>query len=247
MNPLAKFLGASIVGLGLLFTLSPSAAIFVLAIDLLLLPLSGVSTLRLVKMLFPLVVMAVLSSATTILYGRTAGDVYFAWGLISISQGSLSFAATIGLRILAIGIPAIVLAATINATELADSLTQLWRLPRRFVLGTLAAFRLLSLLVDDWRTLEYARRARGLGSGRGPWAALARFGGQVFSLLVLSVRRGATLALAMEARGINSMTTPTRARIALWRTRDTVCVLIALVITASALWIGVAFPGGFGV
>lgn len=246
MNPLAKFVAASAVGIGLLLTLNLNAAVFVLVVDLLALPFAGVSPRRLVRMLTPLVVMSLLSAVSTILYGRASGQTFWSWGLIEISQGSIALAVIIAVRILAIGIPAVVLAATIDATELADSLTQLWRMPRKFVLGALAAFRLVGLLVDDWRTLEYARRSRGLGSGRGPLAAISRFGGQVFSLLVLSIRRGSTLALAMEARGINSPVTPSHARTALWRLRDWMLISGATLVAVLALIIG-ATGGGVGV
>jgi energy-coupling factor transport system permease protein len=247
MNPLAKFSAASIVGVALLLTLNPLSAVVVLIIDLILLPVAGVSARRLARMLSPLFFMALISAVSTVLYGRSSGEIFWSWGLIHISQGSIALAVTIGLRILAIGIPAVVLAATIDATELADSLTQLWRLPRRFVLGALAAFRLLSLLVDDWHTLEYARRARGLGAGRGPFAAMGRFGGQVFALLVLSVRRGSTLALAMEARGISSPQKPTRARAASWRLRDSAFVVLAIVVAGLALALSAIGSGGLGV
>ena len=69
-----------------------------------------------------------------------------------------------------------------------------------FVLGGLAALRLLGLMVDDWRMLELARRARGVGDrGR-----VKRVLGQAFALLVLAIRRGSALATAMEARGFGS-------------------------------------------
>ena len=101
-------------------------------------------------------------------------------------------------------------------------------------MGTLAAFRLLSLFVDDWHHLEMARRARGLGSGRGPVAAVTRFGGQAFALLVLSIRRASALALAMDARGVNNPS-PSRARTAEWKLRDWMLVLASLIVGAAAL------------
>jgi len=100
------------------------------------------------------------------------------------------------LRVLAIGLPAVVLFSSVDPTDLADGLAQVWRLPSRFVLGALAGLRLVGLFIDDWRYLELARRARGVGDiGR-----IRRIPGQVFALLVLSIRRGTKLATAMEAR-----------------------------------------------
>ena len=71
---------------------------------------------------------------------------------------------------------------------------------RVLVLGALAGMRMLSLFVEDWRTLGRARRARGLGdTGR-----LRRWTTMAFALLVLAIRRGTKLATAMEARGFDA-------------------------------------------
>src|SRR5690606_22149712 len=93
-------------------------------------------------------------------------------------------------------------------TDLADGLAQVLRLPSRFVLGGLAGLRMVGLFLDDWRALELARRARGVADrGR-----LRRFFGMAFALLVLSIRRGAKLATAMEARGFGADAPRTWAR-----------------------------------
>jgi energy-coupling factor transport system permease protein len=249
MNPLAKFVAASIVGLALLLTLSPLAAGFVLVVDILVVAFTRLPLKRLGKLLSPLLAIAAVSALSTVLYGRPSGETYWSWGLICVSDGSIHLAWVIGLRIVAIGIPAVVLAASIDPTDLADSLTQLWRAPRRFVLGTLAAFRLVGLLGDDWRTLEMARRARGLGSGRGPVMAVSRTLSQAFALLVLSIRRASVLALAMEARGVNlpSRGRPaSNARTAVWRTRDGMLVCASIAVAAVALVIAGVEAGGWG-
>lgn len=235
MNPLAKFVAASVVGISVLLTLSTWAAIVVLIVDLVALASARLTPGKLSRLLLPVTLIAVISAASTVLYGRPDGEIYWAWGLVCISQGSLYLALAIGLRILAIGIPGVVLASTIDPTNLADSLTQLWRAPRRFVMGTLAAFRLLGLFMDDWHSLTLARRARGLGSGRGPIASVARTFNQVFSLLVLSIRRATTLSLAMEARGMNSSSSHSNARSAVWAARDSMFVAASVVVAALAL------------
>src|SRR5690606_28617246 len=104
------------------------------------------------------------------------------------------------LRVLAIALPAVVLFVTVDPTAFADALAQRLRLPSRFVLGALGALRLVALLLDDWRSLELARRARGIADrGR-----LRRFPGQAFALLVIAIRRGGRLATAMEARAFGA-------------------------------------------
>jgi energy-coupling factor transport system permease protein len=109
-------------------------------------------------------------------------------------------------------------------------------LPARFVLGALAAFRLLGLLADDWRALSLARRARGV-AGRGRVRGAI---GQGFVLFVLSLRRASALATAMEARGFGVRTERTWARPSRFRGRDWAIVALGASIGALAVAVSVA-------
>ena len=135
------------------------------------------------------------------------------------------------MRVLAIALPAVVLFVTVDPTDLADGLGQLAHLPARFVLGALAGLRLVGLFFDDWRALELARRARGVGDrGR-----VRRLLGQAFALLVLSIRRGSKLATAMEARGFGVSSDRTWAREVRFGVRDWLLVLAGLTIGLVAI------------
>jgi energy-coupling factor transport system permease protein len=244
VNPLAKFVGALIIAIALIATLNPYIAGGILVVELACLPFVGLTARRLTRIVWPLGVASLLAALTTALYGRTSGEVLFAAGPIVVSEGSLVLALTIGLRVLAIGLPSIALFATVDPTDLADSLAQLWRLPPRFVFGALAAVRLVDLLVDDWRTLALARRARGMGSGRGPLAAIARMLNQVFALLVSSLRRGNSLALAMDARAFGAPGQRTYARQAYWRAGDTWFVATATLVAVAVVVASLVFGSG---
>ena len=91
-----------------------------------------------------------------------------------------------------------------DPTDLADALAQKARLPHRFVLGTLAAMRLVGLMAEEWQTIGMARRARGVGSHGSPLQRLRATLGQSFGLLVQAIRRASRLAVTMEARGFGS-------------------------------------------
>jgi energy-coupling factor transport system permease protein len=148
-----------------------------------------------------------------------------------VSDGSIDLAIATALRVLAIGLPAVVLFMTVDPTDLADGLAQVWRLPSRFVLGALAALRLVGLFLDDWRFLELARRARGVGDrGR-----LRRIPGQVFALLVLAIRRGSRLATAMEARGFGGPTPRTWARESRFGWREWAVLIAGLMVGMIAI------------
>jgi energy-coupling factor transport system permease protein len=208
VNPVAKLGTALILGVALLLSLDWVSALVALGCELTLFAWAGVGARRLGLRALPILVAAIFAGVTIALYGRSSGEVRFVFLFARVSDGSLDLAAATVLRILAIGLPALVLFLTVDPTDLADGLGQVLHLPSRFVLGALAALRLAGLFLDDWRSLELARRARGTADrGR-----VRRFAGQAFALLVLSIRRGSKLATAMEARGFGASTRRTWAR-----------------------------------
>lgn len=236
--PVAKLLGALLIALLLVPTLDPVSSAVALGLELALLPLLRIPPRRLALRTLPLLITAPLAGLTIALYGRTSGTVYAEFLLARISDGSIALAGTTVLRVLAIALPALVLALTIDTTELADGLAQTLRLPERFVLGALAALRLVGLTVEDRRTIALARRARGVGD-RG---ILGRVLGTGFTLLVVALRRGTTLATAMEARGFGAPVARTWARPARFGAREwafvAVCAGIGLIAMTAAIVTG---------
>jgi len=235
VNPVAKLGAAIVLSVALLLSIDWVSAGVALALELVLLPFAGLSLRQLALRTLPLWIAAPSAVVATMLYGRDDGGLLAQFWFVTVTEGSMSLAGAIGLRILAVGIPGIVLFATTDPTDLADGLAQVLHLPARFVLGGLAGLRLVGLFIDDWRQLALARRARGVADAGGPWGALKRFGGQGFALLVLSVRRGSKLATAMEAKGFGSDTPRTWARPSTWAGRDTVLVLVAVVVAAASV------------
>jgi energy-coupling factor transport system permease protein len=157
--------------------------------------------------------------------------VLLALGPVTVTEGSLVLAVAILLRVLAVGVPAVLLFATTDPTDLADALAQLARLPARFVLGALAALRLVGLLLEDWEALSLARRARGVADrGR-----IRRFLVQAGTLLVFAVRRGGKLATAMEARGFGGAVRRSWARRSVLRPRDVLFMLVGAGVVAAAV------------
>lgn len=208
INPVAKLGAALLLAACLVLTVDWVSAGTALLLELAVFPFLGIRARRFWLRTLPVWVAAPLTGITILLYGRPSGTIYWEWFAVRISDGSLELALATMLRVVAIGLPAVVLFITVDATDLADGLAQVWRLPSRFVLGALAAFRLVGLFANDWRYLELARRARGVGdAGR-----IRRIPGQVFALLVLAIRRGSKLAVAMEARGFGGPIPRTWAR-----------------------------------
>lgn len=240
INPVAKLIAALLVSLALLLSIDPVSAGVALVVEALLLPWAGLGARQFWLRTAPLWIAAPLAAITTVLYGNDSGQTLWSWGFVSITQGSVALGVAIALRVLAIGIPGIVLFATTDPTDLADGLAQVLRLPARFVLGGLAALRLVGLLLEDWRALGMARRARGVGDGGGPVGALTRLFSQAFALLVLSVRRGSKLATAMEARGFGSDAPRSWARPSRFGEREVLLIAVGALVPAAAIAVSVA-------
>ncbi|WP_167139248.1 energy-coupling factor transporter transmembrane component T [Diaminobutyricimonas sp. TR449] len=231
INPVAKLAAAFLLSFCLVLSVDWVSASVALLLEALLLPFAGLSWRQFWLRTSPVWVAAPLTGVTIALYGQSSGQVHWEFVLARVSDGSLELALATMLRVLAIALPAVVLFVTIDPTDLADGLAQVLRLPARFVLGALAGLRLISLFFDDWRSLELARRARGVADrGR-----IRRMLGQAFALLVLSIRRGSKLATAMEARGFGSSRTRTWARPSRFRSADWAVAASGLVVGATAI------------
>ena len=235
ISPLAKLCAAGILGIVLLLSLDPVSALVALIFELALLPWAGVPARRVLKIVTPLLIAAPFAGLAGLLYGRDEGDVVTSLGPWNITKGEVALAVTITLRILAVALPAVVLFATTDPTDLADGLAQLWKLPARFVIGALAAIRMLGLMRQDWQMLRLARRTRGVADGGGPVASLVRLGTQAMALLTIAVRRGSLLATAMEARAFDAPVQRTWARVAMFTSRDAWFVVGAAAIAIIAV------------
>ncbi|MET4638577.1 energy-coupling factor transporter transmembrane component T [Mycetocola sp. 2940] len=236
VNPVAKLAVAVFLSVTLLLSIDVvSAAVALLLVGILLF-WSGLDARQFWMRTAPLWLAAPFAGLTTVLYGEDSGALLWEWGPVTVTEGSLTLGVAITLRVLAIGLPSIVLFATTDPTDLADGLAQVLRLPARFVLGGLAGMRMIGLFLDDWRALGQARRARGVGDAH----VLVRLGTQAFALLVLAIRRGSKLATAMEAKGFGSDIPRTWARPSRFGVAEAVVILIGIVIATVSVAAAVA-------
>ncbi len=117
-------------------------------------------------------------------------------GPLRITWAALGAGVALAARVIAIAAVGVVFAQTTDSTRLVDALVQQARAPERFAYGALAAYQAIPRLVEQLTTLRQARRIRGL---RGSWHPRI-----LVSLLVLAIRHGDRLALAMDARAFGS-------------------------------------------
>ncbi|HET7027577.1 MAG TPA: energy-coupling factor transporter transmembrane component T [Candidatus Limnocylindrales bacterium] len=178
----------------------------------------------------PLSLAAVGVGVFNALFSAANGDplqpVALSVGPVRLTEVALVGGLALGLRILAIATVGVVFALTTDSTALVDGLVQQLRVPERFGYGALAAYQAVPRLAANLATLRQARRIRGL---RGSWHPRILVG-----LLVLAIRHGDRLALAMDARGFGSARR-TRYREVRWGPIDALALVVGLVVIVAAL------------
>jgi energy-coupling factor transport system permease protein len=236
VNPVAKVAATIPLSIVLVLTLDVVSASVAILCEIVLFTAVGLGGLLWSPRTLPVWLAAPLTGLSMVLYGAPSGEVLWDFGVIHVTEGSVQIGVATTARVIAIALPAVVLFLTIDPTDLADGLAQTLRLPGRFVLGALAALRLVGSSVDDWRTLRLARRARGVGD-RG---MVLRGLGQAFALLVLAIRRGSTLATAMEARAFGAPGPRTWARAARFGGIEWVVIAAGCLVAAASATAAVA-------
>lgn len=200
-NPTAKVGAAAILMAGLFFSSGPLPPILVLGALVGGVPFIGLSPRVLLSRTWPLLLAALSVGLLNVLLAPTDRH-----------GPDLVRGLSLGLRLLGIALSGVLALASTDPTDLADSLQQQARLSPRLAIGVLAAVRMLPILAAEWRILAMARRARGVTSGRSPFAAVRLAFGMLLALLVSSVRRATRLATAMDARGFGAAKRRTIAR-----------------------------------
>lgn len=219
---------------GLALTLDPRPPLVVLAVVLAAgLALGGISARRMAAGLAPLWLAAVGIGLFNALFSASNADpalpVALAWGPVRVTWPAVEAGTGLAARVLAIVAVGVVFAQTTDSTRLVDGLVQQARLPERFAYGALAAYQAIPRLADQLATLRQARRIRGL---RGGWHPRI-----LVSLLVLAIRHGDRLALAMDARGFGSGPR-SRYREVRWSALDAAVGAAAVLVILAALAAG---------
>jgi energy-coupling factor transport system permease protein len=198
--PVAKLAAALILSILALSTLNPWVLGGLSLLSFLAAPFFGLGPLTLVRRGWPVFAAAVTIVLSLSLFSATrSGPTVFHFGPIWVTTSVLTTAVAYALRLLALALPGVLVYATTDPTDLADSLIQHVKAPPRYAIGALAAFRLSGALTEEWRLISMARRARGVEGN-----PVRLFFGTAFGLLVGAIRRGTRLAMAMDARGFDA-------------------------------------------
>ncbi len=183
----------------------------------------------------PVAVMVVVSAggafAINAVYGMPSGAAVWEWGYFHVTEGSLQVALAMSLRVCAIAVPAILVTRRLDFSAFAAWCAVSRVAPYRFVIALLIGIRLVPVIAADVSETISARRARGVGS---PPLALA------MTVLVVAIRRAIRMSDIAEIRGF-ARADRVWSRFVPLRAWDYGVMFLALVITAAAVAVSVAF------
>jgi energy-coupling factor transport system permease protein len=233
-SPLVKLVIALGWLIGLAFTLDVAPPVFLTLVVLAAGAwLGGIPPARLVAAIAPLWLAALGIGLFNALFSASNTDpslpAAFVVGPFRVTWVALETGAGLAARVIAIASVGVVFTQTTDSTRLVDSLVQQAHAPERFAYGALAAYQAIPRLADQLAALRQARRIRGL---RWSWHPRILVG-----LLVLAIRHGDRLALAMDARAFGSGPR-SRYREIQWSALDGLVGAGAVIVLAVALAIG---------
>ncbi|NLF05150.1 MAG: energy-coupling factor transporter transmembrane protein EcfT [Actinomycetales bacterium] len=237
-NPTVKLALVFVVSLVVMFVLDPvtPTVLYVLA-------LAGVATttrtspraLAHAHIPFAAFALGVLSVNAL---SRPGHEVWHA-GPLSVTAEGLAVGGALAMRTLLIGVLAVGFVRSTDPVALMHSLRQNARLGPRVAYAVLAGYRVLQDLPREWATIQHAHAVRAPRTRDGdPPRSPRHLGRVIFTLLVVTVRRGERTAQSLESRGLGlaPRTTwhPVRVARADWALVAGVLMVLGLVLAATA-------------
>lgn len=160
---------------------------------------TGHPWIRLLLYSAPFLLVFVSTSTSMIFFGK--GDTtWLHWGLLHITEESFFRGVHLGFRALNFAILGLLLALTTRPVYLFYSLMQQCRLSPKYAYSFMAALRLVTLLFEEFQTLRYALKVRGIHHQRGFRGFYVKLKHYSVPLLAQSIRKAQRIAVAMEAK-----------------------------------------------
>lgn len=167
------------------------------------------------------------------------GTILLQSGPVRITEEGLSIGVALAARTMLIGVLAIGFLLSTDGVALMMSLNQHARLSPRVTFAILAGYRMLQEMPREWATIRHAHSIRvGAGEGMRPPRGPRHLAGVIFTLLVVSIRKGERMAQALESRGLGLQPRTTWRPIKITRTdwvfTAGMLLVVAAVISGSA-------------
>lgn len=243
MNPVAKLACALVLCVACFCSNSLVFLLAMVAVGFALAASCGMvrQTLGLVKAVFFFsLILAVIQLLTT------PGGVEFVqlpWGAIGTT--ALLAAATTIVRLIAAAIPLFLVLYVTKLTDLANALVKKVHVPYRYAFTFTSTIRFIPVFMNDMQGIMEAQTARGVEFDSGSLAKKVRLMVPLcVPLLVSSVRKTNSAAIAAEVRGFNLRTAQSGFKEYPFTAADVAALVLCIAILAVS--IALAFIGGMG-
>ncbi len=205
LNPVTRFLGALVFAAACFCAETPAALGALLAAGFAFAAAAGM--LR--KSAFAALSVAAFSALLAIVQLLTTPEgallVGLPWGYIGV--GSVRAAASTVARLVAASVPLYVALSATDPNDLSNAAVKVLRVPYRYAFTFSSAIRFVPVFMDDMRGIVEAQTARGVRfDAAGPIRRLRLMAPLAVPLLVSSVRKTNSAAIAAEVRGFNLRT-----------------------------------------
>lgn len=200
INPSLKFIVIIFLFIGVLFVHNINVLLNLLIGTLILyLFFTGHPKKRLLLITIPFLIIFLTSSTSMIFFGK--GDsTWLKWGLVHITEESFFRGIHLGFRGILFAILGVIFALTTRPVYLFYSLMQQLKLKPKYAYSFMAAIRLIPIMIEEFQTLRYALKVRGVVHKKGITGFYQKLKAYSIPMLAQSIRKAHRIAIAMEAK-----------------------------------------------
>lgn len=200
INPSLKFIVIVFLFTGVLFIHNINLLVNFLGGTLLLyLFFTGHPKKNLLLIAIPFLLIFLTSSTSMIFFGK--GDsTWLKWGLVHITEESFVRGIHLGFRGILFALLGVIFALTTRPVYLFYSLMQQVKLKPKYAYSFMAAIRLIPIMIEEFQTLRYALKVRGVVHQKGIVGFYQKLKAYSIPMLAQSIRKAHRIAIAMEAK-----------------------------------------------
>lgn len=241
-NPVAKLLLLLVLFFVTMFTNNLDVMLcFAVVFTLLLFLLSGHAPWKVLLITLPFLLVFISSSTTMILFGK-GDNIWWHWGIISISEESFFRGIHIGFKAISFASEGLLFALTTPSVSLFYALMQKMKLPPKYAYSFMASIRLLPMVWEEYQIRRSALQVRGIRMRRGIPGLFEQIKLFAVPLLSQSIRRAHRVAVAMESKKFDSSRPRTYYYVSYFSRYDLYVALLIITAAGIAIAAATAYP-----
>lgn len=232
MNPVTKLLFAFMVCIGCFASSNIAVLCTFLAFNVILGCICGIKH-RTFSMLKGLTKISIFLFVLQVLFIRS-GNVIFEWKLLKVTDRGVINALCLVLRLSCATLPLAIMLSVIKLGDLSNSLVEKLHIPFKYAFTLTTAIRFIPVFASEMAGIIEAQTSRGIElDTKNPFKKMALILPLCAPLLVSSVRKTQSLAIAADLRGFKFRKAGSCSKSYPFCLRDYLCILVGIaVITA---------------